>query len=53
MSFFMEPGSSDSMIYPAAILLGLGFSSMYVNSISLATELIGENKVNLTVLNKF
>ncbi|XP_074614300.1 uncharacterized protein LOC141874047 isoform X2 [Acropora palmata] len=44
MSYFTEPGSSDAMIYPAAILLGLGFSSMYVNSISLATKLIGENK---------
>ena len=49
----MEPGPSKAMIYPAAILLGFGFSSMYVNSISLATELIGDNKVNLLVLKKF
>lgn len=44
MSYFTEPGCSEAMIYPASILLGLGFSSMYVNSISLATKLIGENK---------
>ncbi|XP_074615007.1 uncharacterized protein LOC141874601 [Acropora palmata] len=44
-SYFMEAESwtSKVMIYPTVILLGFGFSSMFVNSLSLATELIGKN----------
>ena len=45
MSYFITQ-STTAMIYPAAVLLGLGFSSMLVCSLSFATELIGENKVN-------
>ncbi|XP_015748314.1 PREDICTED: uncharacterized protein LOC107328107 [Acropora digitifera] len=44
MSYFMEPEFSKVMVYPTVILLGFGFSSMLVNSLSFATELIGENK---------
>ena len=42
----MEPEFSKVMVYPTVILLGFGFSSMLVNSLSFATELIGENKVS-------
>ncbi|XP_068744023.1 major facilitator superfamily domain-containing protein 12-like isoform X1 [Montipora capricornis] len=43
MSYFITQ-STTAMIYPAVVLLGLGFSSMLVCSLSFATELIGENK---------
>ena len=33
------------MTYPAVVLLGFGFSSMVVNALSFAADLIGENKV--------
>lgn len=46
MSYFMEPEFSKVMVYPTVILLGCGFSAMLVNSLSFATELIGENKVS-------
>ncbi|XP_068741766.1 major facilitator superfamily domain-containing protein 12-like [Montipora capricornis] len=45
MSYFITQ-SNTVMIYPAVVLLGLGFSSMLVCSLSFATELIGENKRN-------
>ena len=45
MSYFITQ-SNTVMIYPSVVLLGLGFSSMLVCSLSFATELIGENKVN-------
>ncbi|XP_015748307.1 PREDICTED: uncharacterized protein LOC107328101 [Acropora digitifera] len=45
MSYFMEAESwtSKVMIYPTVILLGFAFSSMFVSSLSFATELIGKN----------
>ncbi|XP_015748312.1 PREDICTED: uncharacterized protein LOC107328106 isoform X2 [Acropora digitifera] len=45
MSYFMEAESwtSEVMIYPTVILLGFAFSSMFVSSLSFATELIGKN----------
>ncbi|KAK2565207.1 Major facilitator superfamily domain-containing protein 12 [Acropora cervicornis] len=45
MSYFMEAESwtSKVMIYPAVTLLGFAFSSMFVSSLSFATELIGKN----------
>ncbi|XP_068744016.1 major facilitator superfamily domain-containing protein 12-like [Montipora capricornis] len=45
MSYFITQ-SNTVMIYPSVVLLGLGFSSMLVCSLSFATELIGENKRN-------
>ncbi|KAK2565089.1 hypothetical protein P5673_011000 [Acropora cervicornis] len=44
MTYFMEPESSEKLIYPAVILLGFGFSLMHVNSLNFGTELIGDNK---------
>ena len=38
------------MTYPAVVLLGFGFSSMVVNSLSFAADLIGENKVSSMAL---
>ena len=48
MSYFMEADSLTSkvMIYPAVVLLGFAFSSMFVSSLSFATELIGKNTVS-------
>jgi len=46
MTYFMEPESSEKLIYPAVILLGFGFSLMHVNSLNFGTELIGDNKVS-------
>ena len=43
----MEPESGKTMIYPAVTLLGFGFSLMLVNSLSFATDLIGDNTVNI------
>ncbi|XP_068689189.1 major facilitator superfamily domain-containing protein 12-like [Montipora foliosa] len=43
MSYFITQ-SITAMIYPAAVILGLGLSSMLLCSLSFATELIGENK---------
>ncbi|XP_068711784.1 major facilitator superfamily domain-containing protein 12-like [Montipora foliosa] len=43
MSYFITQ-SNTVMIYPSVVLLGFGFSSMLVCSLSFATELIGENK---------
>lgn len=47
ITYFMEPESSKTMIYPAVTLLGFGFSLMLVNSLSFATDLIGDNTVNI------
>ena len=48
MSYFMEAESwtSEVMIYPTVVLLGFAFSSMFVSSLSFATELIGKNTVS-------
>lgn len=43
--FYFITNSNSVMIYPAVVLLGAGFSSTVVNSLSFATELIGDNKV--------
>ncbi|XP_074614274.1 uncharacterized protein LOC141874025 isoform X2 [Acropora palmata] len=43
ITYFMEAESSKTMIYPAVTLLGFGFSLMLVNSLSFATDLIGDN----------
>ncbi|XP_068711313.1 major facilitator superfamily domain-containing protein 12-like [Montipora foliosa] len=45
MSYFITQ-SNTVMIYPSVVLLGFGFSSMLVCSLSFATELIGKNKKN-------
>ncbi|XP_068744025.1 major facilitator superfamily domain-containing protein 12-like [Montipora capricornis] len=45
MSYFITQ-SNTVMIYPSVVLLGPGFSSTLVCSLSFATELIGENKKN-------
>ena len=37
------------LTYPAAALLGFGFSAMFVNALSFATDLIGDNKVSLQI----
>ena len=47
--FYFITNSNSVMIYPAVVLLGAGFSSMVVNSLSFATELIGDNKVSLKI----
>ena len=36
------------MTYPAVVLLGSGFSLMFVTALSFAAELIGDNKVSLS-----
>lgn len=38
-----ESWTSEVMIYPTVVLLGFAFSSMFVSSLSFATELIGKN----------
>ncbi|XP_068711315.1 uncharacterized protein [Montipora foliosa] len=45
MSYFITE-CNTAVIYPAVVLLGLGFSSMLVCSLGFATELIGKNKKN-------
>lgn len=45
--FYFIIKSNKVMIYPAVIVLGFGFSTMLVNSLSFTTELIGEHKVSL------
>lgn len=40
--YFITP-SIRVQIYPAAALLGAGFSAMFVNSLCFTTELIGDN----------
>ncbi|KAJ7379091.1 Major facilitator super domain-containing protein 12 [Desmophyllum pertusum] len=42
--FYSITQSTRVLTYPAAALLGFGFSAMFVNAISFATELIGDNK---------
>ena len=44
--FYLITQSNSVMTYPAVVLLGFGFSSMVVNSLSFAADLIGENKVS-------
>lgn len=38
--------STRVFTYPAVVLLGFGSSAMFVNALSFATELIGENKAS-------
>ena len=45
--FYFINQSNKEMIIPAVVLLGFGFSPMLVNSLSFATELIGDNKVSV------
>ncbi|KAL9983321.1 hypothetical protein ACROYT_G005470 [Oculina patagonica] len=42
--FYFITQSTRVLTYPAAALLGFGFSAMFVNALSFATELIGDNK---------
>ncbi|XP_068709763.1 major facilitator superfamily domain-containing protein 12-like isoform X1 [Montipora foliosa] len=42
--FYIIPQCPDVLIYPAAVLLGFGFSSMSVNALNFSNELIGNNK---------
>ena len=44
--FYFISESNRVMTYPAVVLLGMGFSSMSVNSLAFATQLIGPNKVS-------
>ncbi|XP_078355288.1 major facilitator superfamily domain-containing protein 12-like, partial [Oculina patagonica] len=44
--FYFITQSTRVLTYPAAALLGFGFSAMFVNALSFATELIGDNKSN-------
>ncbi|CAH3147484.1 unnamed protein product [Porites lobata] len=44
--FYFISESNRVMTYPAVVLLGWGFSSMAVNSLAFATQLIGPNKVS-------
>ena len=44
--FYFITQSNSVMTYPAVVLLGFGFSSMVVNALSFAADLIGENKVS-------
>ena len=41
--------STRVLIYPAAVFLGFGLSAMFVNALSFAAELVGENKVIILV----
>ncbi|KAK2572400.1 Major facilitator superfamily domain-containing protein 12 [Acropora cervicornis] len=42
--FYVTPQFFSWLIYPAAVLLGFGFSAMFVNAFNFANELIGANK---------
>ncbi|XP_078358319.1 uncharacterized protein LOC144643058 isoform X2 [Oculina patagonica] len=44
--FYFITQSTRVLTYPAAALLGFGFSAMFVNALSFATELIGDKKSN-------
>ena len=45
--FYFITQSNKVMTYPAVVLLGSGFSIMFVTALSFAAELIGDNKVSL------
>ncbi|XP_029203899.2 major facilitator superfamily domain-containing protein 12-like isoform X1 [Acropora millepora] len=42
--FYITPQFFSWLIYPAAVLLGFGFSAMFVNAFNFANELVGANK---------
>ena len=46
--FYFITQSNKVMTYPAVVLLGSGFSIMFVTALSFAAELIGDNKVSLS-----
>ena len=51
--FYITPQFFSWLIYPAAVLLGFGFSAMFVNAFNLANELIGANKVRVLLVTLF
>ena len=50
--FYMLDESSKGEAYCAAVLSGFGASMMFVTSMALAAELVGENKVNTSGRNE-
>ena len=51
--FYVTPQFFSWLIYPAAVLLGFGFSAMFVNAFNFANELIGANKVRVLSVTLF
>lgn len=51
--FYITPQFFSWLIYPAAVLLGFGFSAMFVNAFNFANELIGANKVRVLSVTLF